>query len=168
MKAAISTSPEKRVRHVDVYFDPRDMSPRSVFSFFIVLAAGVLLVHVVLWGLFRYMGKPEFAGHQTTNPIMTSNEQLQEIGGDPALSFPPPTLQPNPVADLNKFRAAEEQEMNTYGWVDPNAGKIHIPIESAIDDLSKSWPSQQEATRDEGTATPDVQQQSGTSVQPLN
>jgi hypothetical protein len=144
------------------------MDHKSVFAFLIALAAGGLLVHVVVWGIFQYMAKPQFAGHATTNPIMTSNEQLKEIGGDPALAFPPPRLQPNPVADLNKFRVAEEEEMNTYGWVDPKAGKIHIPIESAIDNMSKSWPDQQQATRDEGTESPDTLQQPGSAGQQAN
>src|SRR5579884_3074885 len=108
MKAVISPSSQsKQVRHPGISFDPRDMDHKSVFAFLIALAAGGLLVHVVVWGIFQYMAKPQFAGHATTNPIMTSNEQLREVGGDPALAFPPPTLQPNPVADLNKFRASE-------------------------------------------------------------
>lgn len=167
MKVATNPSPEKRVRHADVSFDPRDMNHKAVFGFFLVLASMVLLVHVFLWGVFRYMGGPQFAGHQSTNPIMTSKEQLQEIGGDPATNFPKPELQPNPPADLNKFRAAEEEEMNTYGWIDPSARKIHIPIESAIDDMSKSWPTQQETATDEGTLSPDSPQ-SGAAAQPAN
>ena len=165
MKAAINPSGEKRVQHSDVSFDLRDMEPRAVFGFFILLAAGGLLAHVAVWGVFRYMGGAEFAGHQTTNPIMTSTEQLREIGGDPAINFPPPNLQPDPTADLNKFRVSEEEELNSYGWIDPAARKIHIPIESAIDDMSKSWPTQQEATSDEGAESPDSAQQNGTTVQ---
>ena len=168
MKAAISLSSEKRVRHADVSFDPRDMNHKTVFAFLISLAAGGLLIHVLVYGVFRSMGGTQFVGHATTNPIMTSKEQLREIGGDPALAFPPPTLQPNPVADLNKFRVAEEEEINTYGWVDPRAAKIHIPIESAIDDLSRSWPNQQETTIDEGTESPDSVQQAGSAVQQAN
>jgi hypothetical protein len=165
MKAAINPSPEKRIRHADVSYDPRDMSHKAVFAFLIALASGGLIIHVAVFGLFQYLGKPQFAGHATTNPIMTSNEQLRAIGGDPAVAFPPPTLQPDPTADLNKFRAAEEEELNTYGWVDPSARRIHIPIESAIDDMSKSWPTQQEAARDEGTETPDSTQ---TGAQPAS
>src|SRR5579884_3398082 len=117
MKAAINPSPEEQIRHADVSYDPRDMSHRAVFAFLIALATGGLIVHVAVFGLFQYMGKPQFVGHATTNPIMTSTEQLRQIGGDPAVSFPPPTVQPNPPADLNKFRAAEEEELNTYGWI---------------------------------------------------
>lgn len=148
MEPEISAAPEKRVRHPGIGYDLGDLPHGPVFTFFIVLAALVLLVHISLWGVFRYLGQPQFAGHQSTNPIMTSREQLREVGGDPALTFPKPTLQPNPVADLNKFRALEEEELNSYGWVDPSGQKIRIPIERAIDQMSVSWPNQQ--TTDEG------------------
>lgn len=141
--AAEIKSGQLRARHSDVSFETADMSHGSVFGFLLTLACGLLIVHIVLWGVFHYLGEPQMADHQTTNPIMTSNEQLREIGGDPALAFPKPTLQPNDVADLNKFRAAEEEQLTTYGWVDPGAQKIRIPIERAIDALSTSWPNQQ-------------------------
>jgi hypothetical protein len=148
MAAEISSAQEERVRHTDVSFDKGDLQHGPVFGFLIALAAGVLLVHVILWGVFRYMGEAQFAGHASTNPIMTSTEQLREIGGDPAIAFPKPSLQPDPIADLNKFRAGEEEELNSYGWVDPSSQKIHIPIESAIDTMSASWPNQRQV--DEG------------------
>jgi hypothetical protein len=142
MKAEIN-SKELRLRHPDVAFESADMSHGTVFSFLLTLACGLLFVHIALWGVFHYLGKPMIANHQTTNPIMTSNEELKDVGGDPAVTFPKPTLQPNDVADLNKFRAAEEEQLTTYGWVDPGAQKIRIPIETAIDALSTSWPNQQ-------------------------
>ena len=144
MKAEIN-SKQLRLRHPDVAFERADMSHGTVFSFLLTLACGLLFVHIALWGVFHYLGKPLIANHQTTNAIMTSNEELKDIGGDPALTFPKPTLQPNDVADLNKFRAAEEEQLTTYGWVDPGAQKIRIPIERAIDALSASWPNQQNA-----------------------
>ena len=52
--------------------------------------------------------------------------------GDPVLRFPAPQLQPDPVADLNKYREAVEQQLNSAGWVDQKAGIAHIPVERAI------------------------------------
>jgi len=132
--------PELEVRNPNVAFEHRDLDHRIVIAFLVVLACGGLLIHLALWGVFRGMGASEFAGHQTTNPIMTSNEQLRDVGGDPAVTFPMPRLQPNPQADLNKFRLREEEQLNSYGWVDQKAGKIHIPIERAIDVMANSWP----------------------------
>lgn len=149
--------PETRVRHPDVAYDHSDLQHGSVFAFLIALFCGILVVQVFLWGVFQYMGKSEFAGHASTNPIMTSKEELQEIGGDPAVVFPKPNLQPDPVADLNKFRAREEEELNTYGWVDPAERKVHIPIEQAIDMVSSSWPSGPGAAKAPESSSQDFQ-----------
>lgn len=140
METSIS---ELEIRHPNVAYEKRDMDHRTVFVFLFVLLCAGLLIHVVIWGAFKEWGKAKYAGHQTTNPIMTSNEELKDIGGDPALSFPAPTIQPNPVADLNKFRIREEEQLNSYGWVDPAAQRVRIPIERAIDVLGSSWDQQQ-------------------------
>lgn len=137
---------DQGIRHADVAYESRDLSHKAVFSFFIVLSVVIFLVYLMMWGLFKELGGSQYAGHATTNPIMTSDEQLKEIGGDPANSFPMPHLQPDPVADLNKFRIREEQFLNTYGWVDQAQGKIHIPIETAIDVMAASWPAQQQSS----------------------
>jgi hypothetical protein len=134
----------QRIRHGDIAYELRDLNHEVVFYFFLVLAVVIFFVALAMWGVFRQLGGSEYAGHQSTNPIMTSNEELKEIGGDPANSFPMPHLQPDPIADLNKFRIREEQWLNTYGWVDQAHGTIHIPIETAIDIMAASWPQEEE------------------------
>jgi hypothetical protein len=134
----------QQIRHGDVAYENRDLSHEAVFYFFLGLGVMIVLAYLAMWGMFKQLGGSQYAGHQTTNPIMTSDEQLREIGGDPANSFPMPHLQPDPVADLNKFRIREEQRLNTYGWVDEKHDRIHMPIETAIDMMSASWPPQEE------------------------
>ena len=48
---------------------------------------------------------------------------------------PGPELQLNTAADLVKFRAQEEQQLNGYGWVDRGKGIAHIPIAQAMQDV---------------------------------
>jgi hypothetical protein len=134
----------QRIRHADVAYEVRDLSHQAVFYFFLALGVVILFVLLAMWGMFKQLGSSEFVGHRTTNPIMTSDEELKEIGGDPANSFPMPHLQPDPIADLNKFRIREEQRLNTYGWVSQKQDRIHIPIEKAIDIMAASWPQQEE------------------------
>jgi hypothetical protein len=45
---------------------------------------------------------------------------------------PSPRLQTDPQDDLARFRAAEETQLETYGWVDREKGIVHIPIEQAM------------------------------------
>ncbi len=135
---------DRHIRNEEVAYESRDLNHEAVFYFLLVLGIGICLVYLIMWGVIRELGGSQYAGHTTTNPIMTSAEQLKEIGGDPANSFPMPQLQPDPVADLNKFRIREEQNLNTYGWADQAHGRIHIPIETAIDMMSRSWPADQQ------------------------
>jgi hypothetical protein len=46
---------------------------------------------------------------------------------------PEPRLQPDPVHDVERMRAAEEQRLHSYGWVDKEKGVAHIPIEQAME-----------------------------------
>ncbi len=126
------------VRNPEVGYEPTDMSTRAVFGFFIALAVAGVLVILAMWGVFRYLAKEELAAHPTAGTISTTKEELAPIGGDPAVKFPAPRLQPDPVADLNKFRAREEEILNSYGWVDEANGRAHIPIEQAINVVAKT------------------------------
>ncbi|HET6898576.1 MAG TPA: hypothetical protein VFK70_09520, partial [Vicinamibacteria bacterium] len=65
-----------------------------------------------------------------------------EEAGDPqrpALYFSGETRQPEgvrlqskPFDDLDALRAQERRILHSYGWVDPAAGVVHIPIDSAM------------------------------------
>ena len=51
--------------------------------------------------------------------------------------FPAPQLEINERTELNDIRLREENILSTYGWVDQNAGTVHIPIDRAIDLLAQ-------------------------------
>jgi hypothetical protein len=46
-----------------------------------------------------------------------------------------PRLQVVPGLDLREMRAAEQDRLNGYGWVDEGGRVVHIPIDKAIDVL---------------------------------
>jgi hypothetical protein len=46
---------------------------------------------------------------------------------------PMPRLQVAPQSELQQLRASEEKQLREYGWVNPAAGIVHIPIERAIE-----------------------------------
>ena len=127
----------ERVPHPEVAYDRTDLSARGVVTFLIILALSLVLVHIIGWSFFRYFSHDELTPVPRTAAITTPANQTGRRG-DPVLSFPPPQLQPDPVADLNKFRGALEQQLNSYGWLDREKGLVHIPIEHAIDLVSKA------------------------------
>jgi len=51
---------------------------------------------------------------------------------------PEPRLQIAPSVDLKSMRAAEDARLHGYGWVDRNAGVVHIPIERAMELTSEA------------------------------
>ena len=46
---------------------------------------------------------------------------------------PAPPLQPPPQLDVAERRAAGEAVLEHSGWVDAEAGTVHIPIERAME-----------------------------------
>jgi hypothetical protein len=56
------------------------------------------------------------------------------VATSPNLQLPPaPALQPAAQEDLQSFRAKENEILQSYGWVDQNAGVVRIPIDRAMD-----------------------------------
>lgn len=51
----------------------------------------------------------------------------------PALHAPAPQLQLDDVADMDAMRKQTLQRLESYGWVDREAGTVHIPVERAIE-----------------------------------
>lgn len=117
-------------RNPEVNYDRTDLSARAIVGFLIFLAISGVIMHLVLWGVYKNFAKGYMASSPTANPIASSTRQLPQ--GDPVRAFPPPRLQPDPVADLNKFRISEEEILNSYGWVDQNAGIARVPIRQAM------------------------------------
>ncbi len=50
---------------------------------------------------------------------------------------PQPRLQVVPARDLQTARSDEDTVLNSYGWVDPEAGVVRIPIKRAIEVLAQ-------------------------------
>ncbi len=125
----------EQVRNPEVDYDRTDMNAKAIVGFLIALAIAGVFMHLALWSVYKYYAGSAKAPTPTAGPIMSSTRQLPQ--GDPERTFPPPRLQADDVADMNKFRDYEEQVLNTYGWVDQNAGVAHIPIEQAMQTLAK-------------------------------
>ena len=121
----------------------RDVNIRGVVMFCVSLAAAVLLVTVVLWGLFHVFSKQAERREPEVSPVFSQGRAKQD--------FPAPQLQPPPpvpggednryrpfitdTVDLETMQQRERYSLNSYGWVDQNAGIAHIPIERAMDML---------------------------------
>jgi hypothetical protein len=112
-------------RNPETLFEPNDASVREVVFTGAGVGFGVLIVCLVIWGVFNLL-KTEGIRTQTFSPRPEARE------------LPPqPRLQVNAPAELYEFRRQEEQMLNSYGWVNKNAGTVRIPINQAMDILVK-------------------------------
>src|SRR5207248_3444649 len=101
------------------------------------LATAAALRYIVLLAMYAYLDKFQQSRQPSPNPLAAVHSQVNPPTPQTVQEFPQPRLQPDPVTDLNKFRAQEEEILNSYGWVDESQGVAHIPIEQAIDVLVK-------------------------------
>ena len=99
-------------------FEESDVNVGAVGKFGIALLLAVIASMVLLFGVFRYF---------------QANEGGKAASVDPTKVFPHPQLQTTPVPDLKTVRDAEDQLLNSYGWVDQQKGVVRIPIARAMD-----------------------------------
>lgn len=120
----------ENIRNPEVEYERRDLSARGVLLFLLALAVTAVFAHLIIWGMFRSLGHRQITPQAAATAIATPVNTLPK--GDPAVAFPAPQLQPDPVADLNKFRARENQILGSYGVVDKDRGIVRIPIDRAM------------------------------------
>ena len=83
-----------------------------------ILLGGVFLVSLGLNRLLTRYG----AGHDQPESPMADMHRLP----------PEPRLQVDPAVDLIRLRDVEDETLNTYAWIDVDAGKARIPIARAM------------------------------------
>jgi hypothetical protein len=119
-----------------VTHEETDVNIRAILGFAVALIAVAIVVHVLVWVLFRFFEAR--AARQTTVEYPLAIQQENRLP-------PEPRLQTNPREDLRELRESEEQVLTTYGWVDRNAGVVRIPIEQAMKlAIERGLPTRQE------------------------
>jgi hypothetical protein len=90
--------------------------------FMVILSGGI--VRLVMQGFYR-----EADGLRAMAP-----PRFEDKSG----LFPAPRLQVNPDVELVTVKKEDLDRLNGYGWIDKKAGVAHIPIDRAIDILTKT------------------------------
>jgi hypothetical protein len=105
-----------------VVHEEADVNVRGIVGFGIGLLVVGAIIHLLLWVLFGYFSA-QAARVPRVFPLAAAGQQ----------QLPPePRLQTNPREDLRELRQREDAVLNSYGWVDRNAGIARIPIDEAI------------------------------------
>jgi hypothetical protein len=103
-------------------YEKRDLSVKAIAIFGIVLTAVVIAALISMVWLYGFF---EVSRAQKDVPP----SPLASVRPGP----PGPRLQVNPIQDLKALRAAEDTLLNSYGWVNKEAGIARIPIDRAMD-----------------------------------
>jgi|SRR5208283_25739 len=122
-------------------FEREDLSTRGVFVFMIGLAIVGIVIYFIIVGMYSFLDKYEHAQMTTASPLVTSRgpaarvvtkdymEKFKENGT--------PMLESDERGQFKDFLLKQEDQLNSYGWVDQQAGVAHIPIERAMDLISE-------------------------------
>ncbi len=137
--------------------ETRDINDRVVAWSALVLISVTVVVFFVISGLSRRLA-----------PHYPSPEAASRIELHPRMLAPAPQLQVLPPADLERFRAQEDAQLNSYGWVDKPNGIVRIPIARAMELIAqRGLPVRGSTTPDSSGITPEqMQQQKATATAP--
>jgi hypothetical protein len=117
----------------DAGFEREDLGSRPIFGFLISLVIVGILIYYLLWGMFRFLDTYNRQHERPVSPMVVPEEETRTAGREQIQQFPEPRLEDNERTELNDFRYGEEERLNSYGWVDQNAGIVHIPITRAME-----------------------------------
>jgi hypothetical protein len=117
----------------DIGFERQDLGSKPVFGFIISLVISGVLIYYVIWGIFHFLDAFDRKNQQVRAPLVQIEKaNPREVQSSEMQRFPEPHLEENERSELNGFRYGEEEELNSYGWVDEKAGVAHIPITQAM------------------------------------
>jgi hypothetical protein len=108
----------------EVSHERSDVRVRAILSF----GAGLLITAIVIhFGLYWLL---EHYNRRVSRAPTISEKRAEE-------PIPPPRLQVSPRTELARMRAREDQELQTYDWVDREKKIVRIPIDRAMELLAQ-------------------------------
>jgi len=102
-----------------------------------IVAGGVALLAVLALVL---VGVSSLEAWLTGMPIKVARPDDLIAGRQGGPTPAPPRLEAEPGAEAAAYRAREDKRLQSYHWVDRQAGTVAIPIDRAMDLLASSSP----------------------------
>jgi hypothetical protein len=109
-------------------YETTDVSPGVIWIVAAGLVISVVLVFVAINLMFHFLQRRDLAAQRRSEI-----DRVTKAVAATRPRFPEPRLQVAPQVDLAAWRAREDAELNSYGWVDRQAGIVRLPIERAMD-----------------------------------
>ena len=108
---------EKKLKN----YEESDAQFRGIFWSGVGLFAIIGFSFLLIIGLFNFL---ESWHGKSSKPISPLAELQQPPSG--------PRLQVDPELDLEQFKVIEDSLVNSYGWVQKEAGAVRIPLDEAM------------------------------------
>jgi hypothetical protein len=119
-----------------------DVNVKAIAGFALSLVIITLVVHLALYWLLDYYGERQARLQEPLTLIEPTDEPP-----------PAPRLEVAPRAALAELRAAEDRNLQGYGWVDREKKIVRIPIRQAMEIIAeKGLPVRKEQPREEKSA----------------
>jgi hypothetical protein len=110
---------------VEIGHELSDLRPRYIALFGIGLALILGMVVILTFLLMHY----KTAQHERRDAPLPGLVQERQ-------ATPQPRLQVGAHNELREMRAGEDTVLNSYGWVDRDAGIVRIPVDRAMEVLA--------------------------------
>jgi hypothetical protein len=101
-------------------YERSGIDARRVLYSMAALAATIAVACLTVWALLQHLSHGE-------------TQTLNSPAVDPQSLPPSPRLEPVAGAALHAYWREQQASLHTYGWIDPDAGVVQIPIERAME-----------------------------------
>ena len=117
-------------------FEHQDLGMAPIIGFIISVVLTGLVVYYGSWAMFRFLDAYGKKGEHPISPMVQAAPNTRDMKPSDVKAtldkIPGPLLEDDERTELNDVRYGEEEELNSYGWVDQSGGVAHIPITRAM------------------------------------
>jgi hypothetical protein len=117
-----SSDVQQHLAATDRGHESSDVPVKPLLLSLAAFAAGCLIAMWVMRAMFRSFDASarsrDVPGH-----VLAEEHQIP----------PPPKLEANPTAENEESAVAERKLLDTYGWIDRDAGIVRVPVERALE-----------------------------------
>jgi hypothetical protein len=108
-------------------YEKRDASVKWILALVLGFLVCGVIIHLILGGYLNALKHqpPPADGWQPIHAAARASPVRASF----------PQLQISPPLDLQAFRAREQEELNSYGWINRTSGVARIPVEQAMEAL---------------------------------
>jgi hypothetical protein len=118
-------------------FEREDLGTRGIFVFMIGLAVTGVVIYFIIVGMYSFLDNYEQSHMTTSSPLVSSQGEMSRVYTQAEMDKAfkdngAPLLETNERGQFRDFLMNQEDQLNSYGWVDREGGMAHIPIERAM------------------------------------